>query len=160
MSIPVGLTVPKLLPVTGTFAPAFGAYFALLAFRVSFARQATKTTLGERSRHSSKAQADAGAASVEEDSLLIATRSHANLVENVPFALLIASIVELNGGDRRALTASLAGLLLARIVHVEFGLRAKGAVGWGRPVGTLSTLGIIVGLSSYAAYLVKSYWGF
>lgn len=92
--------------------------------------------------------------------LLVAERAHGNFIENVPFALLVTAIAEANGGNRRALTASLAALLLFRLVHVEFGLKADGAVSWGRPVGYFGTVGFVAGMSSYAAYLVKSYWGF
>lgn len=165
----VGITVPKLLPVTGTFAPgqtpffpqpsrcplltivpAFAAYFVLLNLRISVVRQSTKTFIGGDSKETSKPATG----------LLVASRSQANFVENVPLALLVASFAEINGGDRRVLTASLAALLFFRIVHVEFGLKAKDSLGWGRPVGYLGTQGLIVGLSAYAAWLVKSYWGF
>ncbi|EXJ92468.1 hypothetical protein A1O3_01019 [Capronia epimyces CBS 606.96] len=159
MSVPVGITVPKLLPITGTFAPAFGAYFVLLGLRVSLARQSTHTLLGDRTAPE-KAASDPKPKPLSTDQLLIATRAHANFVENVPLALLVAALVELNGGDRRILTGSLATLLFLRIAHVELGLRAKNALGLGRPVGTLGTWGFIAGMSSYAAWLVKSYWGF
>ncbi|EXJ85604.1 hypothetical protein A1O1_05970 [Capronia coronata CBS 617.96] len=158
----VGITVPKLLPVTGTFAPAFGAYFVLLALRVSLVRQSTHIVIGDQGSSSDKAAAsDAKPPSTAGggNNLLIAARSHANFAENVPFALLVASFVEMNGGDRRALTASLAALLFLRIAHVEFGMKAKDSLGWGRPVGSLGTLAFIGGMSSYAAWLVKSYWG-
>ena len=87
-------------------------------------------------------------------------RSHENFAENVPLALFLASVVELNGGDRRVLTGGLATLLIARIIHVELGLRAPKSTGNGRPVGHLTSLGTILGLAGYAAYLVKGYWGF
>ena len=105
----------------------------------------------------SKGTAETTAATGDDD-LLIIRRSHANFVENTPFALLIASFVEMNGGNRRFLTVSLAALLFFRIVHVEFGLRAKNSLGWGRPVGYFGTLGFVAGMSGYAAWLVKSYW--
>lgn len=133
----------------------------LLALRVSLLRQATHTSLGDRA--ASDKAADSKSQSNDtggRDSLLVATRSHANFVENVPYALLVASFVEMNGGNRRALTASLAALLLLRIAHVEFGLRAKDTKGLGRPVGAVGTWAFIAGMSSYAAWLVKSYWGF
>ncbi len=94
-----------------------------------------------------------------DNKLLVAARAHSNFVENVPFALLLAAFVEMNGGNRRALTASLATLFLLRVVHVEFGLKAKDSLGWGRPVGFFGTLGVVGGLGSYAGWLVKSYWG-
>ncbi|KAK5209568.1 hypothetical protein LTR96_000359 [Exophiala xenobiotica] len=157
MSIPVGITVPKMLPVTGTFAPAFAAYYVLLNLRVSLVRQNEETFLGDQTKTSmgQGKPTETGAGD-----LLVAARAHSNFVENVPFALLMAAITELNGGNRRALTASLAALLCLRIAHAEFGIRMKDSLGWGRPVGYFGTLGIVAGMSSYAAYLVKSYWGF
>jgi uncharacterized membrane protein YecN with MAPEG domain len=77
----------------------------------------------------------------------------------VPLALLLGAVVEMNGGNRKALTTGFAILAVSRILHVELGLRAEKALGIGRPIGHLSTLGFIVGMGGYAAYLVKGYWG-
>lgn len=83
-----------------------------------------------------------------------------NFAENVPLALLIAGIVELNGGSRRVLTTALSTLCVARVLHAEFGIMAKGYIGMGRRVGHVATQTVVVGLSGYVAYLVKGYWGF
>ncbi|KAI1617310.1 membrane-associated, eicosanoid/glutathione metabolism protein [Exophiala viscosa] len=146
MSVPVGITVPKLFPVTGAFAPAFAAYYLYLNLQVSAVRSHKETYLGSKGDDDQK--------------LLVADRSHGNFVENVPMALLVAAIAEANGGNRRTITGSLAALLLFRIVHVELGLKSQGSLGWGRPIGYFGTLGFVAGMSGYAAYLVKSYWGF
>lgn len=90
----------------------------------------------------------------------MATRCHQNFVENVPYALLLAGVVELNGGDRKTLNGALAALLLVRILHVEFGLRGPKNMAVGRPIGYFGTQGFIAGMAGYAAYLVKGYWGF
>ena len=90
----------------------------------------------------------------------MAARCHNNFVENVPLALLLAGIVELNGGNRKVLNGALGALLLIRIVHVEFGLKAPGNNGFGRAVGFFGTQGFMAGMAGYAAYLVKGYWGF
>ena len=87
------------------------------------------------------------------------TSCHRNYVENVPLALLLAGIVELNGGDRKALNTALGVLLLLRIVHVEFGLKGPNNVGFGRAIGYFGTQSYMVGMAVYAAYLVKGYWG-
>jgi uncharacterized membrane protein YecN with MAPEG domain len=94
-----------------------------------------------------------------EHALIVNARCHGNFVENVPLALLVASIVELNGGDGQVLTRSLAALLFFRIAHVEFGLRAERSLGWGRSVGYFGTLLWVLGMSTYAAWLARSYWG-
>jgi len=107
---------------------------------------------------SSASKNAAGTTAAGDDNLLITRRSHANFVENVPFALLIASFVEMNGGNRHFLTGSLVALLFFRIVHVEFGLKSKNSLGWGRPVGYFGTLGFVAGMSGYAAWLAQTYW--
>jgi len=57
----------------------------------------------------------------------------------------------------------MATLLALRVAHAEFGLWLKGKFGnngVGRPIGYFGTSGVLLGLSTYAAYLVKGYWGF
>jgi uncharacterized membrane protein YecN with MAPEG domain len=98
------------------------------------------------------------------DAVFLANRCHQNFTENVPLALFIGSVVELNGGSRKALTGGLAALLLFRVLHVELGLRSKDSkgtagLGVGRIVGHFGTLGFLVGMSGYAGWLVKGYWG-
>lgn len=95
-----------------------------------------------------------------DDYLLATSRSQMNFAENVPLALLIAGVVELNGGSRKVLTTALSTLCVARVLHAEFGIMAKGYIGMGRRVGHIATQTVIAGLSGYAAYLVKGYWGF
>ena len=82
-----------------------------------------------------------------------------NFAENVPLALLLGAVVEMNGGNRKALTAGFAALFIARILHVELGLKGEKALGVGRPIGHMTTVGFIFGMAGYAAYLVKGYWG-
>ena len=94
------------------------------------------------------------------DPLAIAARCHHNFVENVPIALLLAAVVELNGGNRKVLNGSLGALLVVRILHVELGLRGPKSLSNGRPIGYFGTLGFLGGMAGYAAYLVKGYWGF
>ncbi|ETN45492.1 uncharacterized protein HMPREF1541_09324 [Cyphellophora europaea CBS 101466] len=80
------------------------------------------------------------------DPLELATRCHGNYTENVPLALLLGAIVEMNGGNRRVLTGGFAALLLARMLHVELGIRGKGGMGPGRAPGHFMTLGFITGM--------------
>ena len=108
----------------------------------------------------SKSSEAADTASNEIDPLEIAVRSHSNYVENIPMALLAAAIVELNGGNRKLLSGGLAALLLFRILHVEFGMRSPQANAPGRLIGHLGTAGFLGGMSAYATYLVKGYWGY
>lgn len=140
--------MPKLLPITGTFAPFFASYFSLLSWRVVSQRLQTNKHLGT-------SETAAGGP----DDLTVASRCHANFVENVPFALLLGVIVELNGGNRKILSGGLSALLAFRILHAEFGLRAKNATGFGRGIGHAGTISYLLGFAGYAGYLVKGYWG-
>lgn len=93
------------------------------------------------------------------DPLHLAIRSHANFVENVPLAMILAVIVELNGGSRKVLNYSMAALMAFRLAHVEFGMYGKNTLGRGRVIGHSGTQAWLVGMAAYGAYLVKGYWG-
>jgi uncharacterized membrane protein YecN with MAPEG domain len=90
----------------------------------------------------------------------VAIRSQANFVEYVPWAIMLAAFAELNGANKRVLNVALASLVAFRVMHTELGLRRPGALGRGRLVGFLGTMGVIGFLSTYSAYLVRGYWGF
>lgn len=94
------------------------------------------------------------------DPLEVAVRCLGNYVENIPMALMIAAIVELNGGHRRILNGGLAALFISRLIHVECGMLFPNTCGIGRPIGYFGTTGFLASMSTYAAYLVKGYWGF
>ncbi|OAL40047.1 hypothetical protein AYO20_00465 [Fonsecaea nubica] len=153
--------------LTGWETLAFAAYYALLNLRVSLVRVSCNTMIGTdaaanttTATTTNKSQSSNTSTTTPDPSysLLVSARCHANFVENVPIALLVATFVELNGGNKWALTGSLAVLLFFRIAHVEFGLRANDSMGWGRPVGYFGTLGFVVGMSSYAAWLASGFW--
>lgn len=93
--------------------------------------------------------------------LKLSSRCHANFLENVPIAILIATIAELNGANKKALNYGLAVLLFLRVMHVEMGLLgASNAVGIGRPIGYFGTQAWLAGFATYSTYLVKGYWGY
>ena len=81
-------------------------------------------------------------------------------MENVPFALFMGAVCEMNGANRRVLSAGFAALLAFRVLHVEVGLRGKGGMGNGRPIGYFGTVGCIMGGAAWAGWLVRGYWGF
>ncbi|EFQ32813.1 hypothetical protein CGRA01v4_07738 [Colletotrichum graminicola] len=152
----IGLTtVPRLLPVTGAFALPFTVYYAFLSLRVVGERLKDKHYLGE---NSSKASTDSKTRNANK--LYLASRSHANFVENVPLAFVLATAVELNGGDRRTLGWLLGSLLVLRVLHAELGIMRPEGMGRGRPVGYFGSIGVIGTLAAYGAYLVKGYWGY
>lgn len=95
----------------------------------------------------------------DHDPLLVASRCHSNFAENVPLALFLGAVCEMNGANRRVLTGSLAALLLLRVAHSELGLQGKGAMSVGRPIGYFGTLGVVLGFAGWAGYLVRGYWG-
>lgn len=95
----------------------------------------------------------------ESDTLYLASRSHANFLENVPLAFIFAAVAELNGANRKYLTAALSTFFALRVAHVELGLMQQKAMGYGRIVGFYGTQAILVGLGAYSSYLVKEYWG-
>lgn len=147
VAVLVGLSIPKLLPITGTFALPLSLYYIFLQLRVSVTRLNVDKTIEPKSSDG------------PDDYLLAASRSQMNFAENVPLALAVAGIVELNGGSRKVLSAALSTLCVARVLHAEFGLMAKGYIGTGRRIGHIATQAVIGGLAGYATYLVKGYWG-
>ena len=138
--------------ITGTWTLPFTAYLLILSGRVVNQRVSCDKFIGDQSGQTIEG--------TEADKLQVASRCHQNFVENVPFALLLAGVVELNGGNRKALNSALGVLLLLRILHVEFGLLGPKNIAFGRPVGYFGTQGYMAGMAGYAAYLVKGYWGF
>ena len=126
-------------------------YYLFLQVRVAMQRIYTKTSLA----HSSASPVRPGA----DDPLLSAFRTQANFAENVPLALILAGLLEANGGNKTFLTTVLSVLTVGRIMHGEFGLMAKGSNGIGRPIGFLSTLGVIGSLAIYGAWCSRSNWG-
>jgi uncharacterized membrane protein YecN with MAPEG domain len=147
-AIPRASSVGLHLPVTSTFALPLSLYYIFLQVRVSMRRIDTRVTLATSSTTSPGSP----------DMLLAAFRTQANFAENVPLALILAGLVESNGGNKTLLSAVLTLLLIGRLMHGEFGLMTADHGGVGRPIGFFTTLGTIAGLASYGAWLSTSYW--
>lgn len=141
--------------MTGTWTLPFAAYLVYLMNRVAYERVKNRTYIGENIPDDT-----AAASSSTPNSLQLETRSHANFVENVPFAFVVAAIAELNGANRKVLSYALASLLVLRIAHVEIGIKTPGNMGIGRPVAFWGTQTFVAGFAAYGAYLVKGYWGY
>lgn len=115
------------------------------------------------------------------DVLYVASRCQVNFIENVPIALVLALLAELNGADRYGLprcplhpycermhsdmtncrkyiNLGLGALFALRVSHAEFGMMLKDSAGWGRPLGYYGTQGVLAALTGYLSYLVKDYW--
>lgn len=91
------------------------------------------------------------------DPLYVATRAQLNFAENVPLALAIALLAELNGANRTYINYALGTLFALRISHAELGLMIKDSMGPGRILGYYGTQGVLVALAGYTAYLVKDF---
>lgn len=149
---PIYPTVPKLLPIAGTWAAPFALFSAYLSMSVVAERQKTLKFIGDKP----------DSTTAEPCKLEIYSRCHKNFLENVPSAFVFLAIAELNGGNRKALNYAMGILLVLRIAHVELGLKMKGKWGdggVGRPIGYLGTNAVLLGLSGYATWLVKGFWG-
>jgi uncharacterized membrane protein YecN with MAPEG domain len=130
----------------------FSAYFIFLSGRVVANRVQNDKWIGDNLTVTGEKNAA--------NPLKVAGRCHSNFAENIPLALLLATVVEFNGGDRRVLSGSLGALFVLRILHVEFGLRGPNNNSIGRILGSFGTQTFIAGMAGYAAYLVKGYWGY
>ena len=145
MSTPVGITIPKMLPITGSWAAPLALYYGILCARVTKARIDADTYIGEKP----------DATDNEGKALVLINRCQVNFAEHVPLAMLLGAVVELNGGNRKVLSGSFAALLAFRILHAEFGILGQDTKGFGRPVGYFGTLGFVAGMAGYALYLVS-----
>ncbi|OZJ04179.1 hypothetical protein BZG36_02167 [Bifiguratus adelaidae] len=134
--------MPVILPVTAAYSCLFAGYSAFLSLRVSKYRGDTGIMIGD-GQAAFDTPAKPGKTITPKD-LYAAIRAHANFAENVPFALTLIALLELNGGSRRSVHALLATLLTARILHSEAGIRAENNLAFGRPVGTLASTAVIV----------------
>ena len=71
--------------------------------------------------------------------LLLAMRRHSNFVENVPLALILIGIMELNGVGLLAIHCLGIALVIARLSHA-LGLKGDTISGMGRLVGAMGTM--------------------
>ncbi|KAJ4290909.1 hypothetical protein N0V90_010105 [Kalmusia sp. IMI 367209] len=122
-SIRIGL---NLAPATASWTVPFAAYYLFLQNRIVYQRLITKTYMGD-STDASKGT---------KDPLYVASRAQQNFNENIPLALVIAGLAELNGANRTYINYFLGAMLALRISHVELGLLFNAMV------GSLGTLGI------------------
>ncbi len=87
--------------------------------------------------------------------LLEAMRRHANLVEYVPFALILMALLEINGGSSTLLHSLGGVLLVSRLIH-PFGIRANDVNRLPRLIGTLGSFGVLI---VAAGVLIWGYFG-
>ncbi|KAN0114743.1 Membrane-associated, eicosanoid/glutathione metabolism (MAPEG) protein [Hyaloscypha variabilis] len=161
MASKIGLQVPRLLSIAGTWAAPFTLYYIILSGRIVAQRIKSEVFIGDTTTTTKDAANPAYTPAP--DPLQVAIRCHANFLDVVPLAFTLLTIAELNGGNRKTLSYFMSTLLALRIVHAEGGLRLQGKFGnngVGRPIGYFGSIGVLGGLAGYTAYLVKGYWGF
>lgn len=119
-----------LLPITGLYAALLGLLVVLLLLRIVAKRWKHRIGVG-----------DGG-----EKSLLLAIRAHGNAIETIPIALILLAALELNKGSVMTLHIFGATLLVGRLLHA-LGLSRSPKVSFGRFVGTVLTITVIIGLA-------------
>ncbi len=131
------------LPVTTATAGLLGLLHVALGFRVTLARFTTKQSLGTGGADSARLGQEKQASQ-----LLVASRSHANLTENVPVALILLAIAEHDLGQVWFVLTLALLLVVARVMH-PIGM-AMAAPNPFRAGGALLTWGMITAASVHA----------
>ena len=113
------LGLGKLLPVTGSFAIPLVITSSLLSFNVVKTRIDLNTFQGDKVLGGKEGQGGIKQPDGNTyDPLLMATRIHSNMIENMPLTLVLAALAELNGADRKKLTTVLAVFTVVRLAHI------------------------------------------
>ena len=120
-----------MLPITALYASLLAALVMVLAALVVAIRKGAKIGLG-----------DAG-----NQALQVRIRAHANALENIPLALILLALAELNGLSPILLHLAGLSLLVARIAHAYGFMATQGQYSRGRFFGTLATWLVILGLA-------------
>ena len=122
-----------LLPVTLSSAAAAGILAIWLMLRVGQVRTSEKVSVGDGGN----------------EKVLRRMRAHANFVESAPFVVLLIGAIEAAGKGGAWLPYVAALYFIGRILH-GFGMEG-GSLGWGRSVGIIVTLLVLLGLAVVAA---------
>lgn len=117
-------------PVTALYASLLAILLLVLAAYVVRTRIREKVPLGDASNKA----------------MLRAVRVHANAVENIPIALVLMLLLELNGGNAVALHAYGEVLFVGRVMHA-WGMVQQNTVNRWRQFGTALTWLVTLGLS-------------
>ena len=112
--------------ITLIYAAALSLLYVALSVRVIRHRFGTKVSLGDGG-HSH---------------LSVAIRTHANFSEYIPLALILLMGVEIMNYPTTLIHAFGIILVIARLSHVV-GMAGKNSVGIQRPIGVVTTLGLI-----------------
>lgn len=127
----------SVLNVTLTYGSILIIIYALLSANVIRQRVKTQTLLGEGGN----------------DDMLRAIRAHGNFMEYVPITLILMALIEISGGDETWLRVIGGVTVLARIIHAA-AMTNTGFERIGRPLATLPTLLILLGLGIWGLMIV------
>lgn len=111
------LGLGKVLPVTGSFAIPLVITSSFLSLNVVKTRLELNTWQGDKCIGGKEGAGIKQPDGNTYDPLLMATRIHANMVENMPLTLILAGLAEINGADRKKLTMLLAAFTVIRVSH-------------------------------------------
>jgi len=106
-----------------------------LAYKVGIARGRSKTLLGEG----------------DSSSLLQAIRSHGNLVEYAPLAMIMLGLLEISGVDQLKLHLLGSVFFVSRILHA-YGLSISSESTPYRMVGTLGSWVVMLAMALFGVY--------
>jgi uncharacterized membrane protein YecN with MAPEG domain len=127
------------LPVTSLYAALATLLLIGLAARIPRLRRRHQVGIGDGDR----------------PDLALAVRVHANAAENIPVALLLLALLELQGGAPAGLHAAGGTLLLGRILHARGLGRSRGVSHgrfWGMALTWLALLGMALWLLAIAVF--------
>lgn len=125
------------LPVTTVTAALLGLLLIALKWRTIGQRVKNEASLG-----------DAGS-----KDLLVAIRSHANLAEHAPLAIILIGLLEFAGANSWVLMGLAGVLIAARILH-PIGMGIEKTPNAPRVLGVMLTSAVFVVSAGYALYLV------
>ncbi len=128
------------IPVTALYAALLGLLAIGLAARVVILRRRLRVGVGDGGH----------------ETMALAIRAHANLVEYAPLALLLLLVLEFSGARDALLHALGVALLAGRLLHA-WGLSHKTGISFGRFYGTALTWAMIV--VAAGGLLLKSLMG-
>ena len=129
----------QLVPLTALYGGVLALLIIGLAGRVVGLRRSQRIGFGDG----------------QDRALAQAIRVHANATENVPLALVLLLLLELNGAATLLLHVLGNALIIARLLHA-WGLSQSPGTSFGRFYGTLVTWVMIVGAALCNIYIVAA----
>jgi uncharacterized membrane protein YecN with MAPEG domain len=126
------------VPITALYAALLALVGVALQQLVGFSRLRAGVSLGDGGN----------------GALLVAMRRQANFVEQVPIAVVLMALIELNGAGAAWLHALGASLLFARILH-PFGLEAGDMRRLPRFFGAVITLLVVLAAAATALWQIS-----